>query len=92
MAIGKLALCIVLFQLYMEYTCIHVQVAEACMLVCSCALEAVGLGHGQFNCQPFVETAVLPALTSNINPFLTGRCLWLASKMGTALKPGTISQ
>ncbi len=62
------------------------------MLVCSCALEAVTLGYGQFNCQTFVETALLPSLRENVHPLLTGRCLWLASKMGTALKPVTIAQ
>ncbi len=62
------------------------------MLVCSCALQAVSLGYGQFDCQTFVETALLSALRENVHPLLTGRCLWLTSKMGVALKPVTIAQ
>ena len=62
------------------------------MLVCSCALQAASLGYGEFDCQTFVERALLPALSSDHTPFLSGRSLWLASKMGPALKRDTLAQ
>ena len=45
----------------------------------------------QFDCQAFTKSVLLPDLALPGCPLLTGRGLWLASKMAPLLNPETLT-
>ena len=70
------------------------QVHEACLLALGRVVEEAvksSQSGAQFDCQAFTKSVLLPDLALPGCPLLTGRGLWLASKMAPLLNPETLT-
>ncbi|XP_005100562.2 importin-9 isoform X2 [Aplysia californica] len=72
------------------------KIHESCMLalgsVKDMVLQAIKAGTVQFHLPGFLQTVVLGDMNYSVSPFLTGRCLWTASRFTEAMPPELIEK